>query len=494
MADSCSPQRTSYDNRMPVTSNTYMINSATESFKTESKYKYSEFKKKLSKVGPCTRWSDLHNNPNINKENLTILVEFREQLKTFIYDKLCNGNECKDVGSTEPTSDVNVSITSTKKDTSDIAASYSTLLSIHSFIVSVFSDIDIFKDKGKTSLYKILRFFDINFYLTNFKPERITNSKTSNSMPILSSNYTTISENNNNILSQYFYAFYELFQLKESELNRCKIYNKMYNEMYNEHIAGRNYEEMVSNIDTALKGTSDDNKIIDLVSLLSTFENECYHTQGSYYHVVLGLQMGTHMDFDLDVKCNMLAASAIENLCYAYIHRSNYTKYINRVFDAVKSFDSIDKSPDIARRVKSLNSIDKIPDITSRVKSVDSIDKSSYIASRVKSVDSIDKSPDIASRIFACIKTLQSNIKSSEIEEIEEIEKTLLELLKITIPLQTGGMLKLQKMKNKEGLIIKKYINEKERVIYVDNTRKQYVKHKNAYIPISKFRAMTKKH
>lgn len=451
MADSCSPQRTSYDNKMPVTSNTHMINSA-DSFKTKSRY--NEFEKILSEINvdSCTRWSDLHN--NIPDKHLTILVEFRKQLMAFIYTTFCNTNECKDVGSTEPTSDVNVSIISTKKDTSDIAASYSTLLSIHSFIVLVFSDINIFK--GKTSLYKILRFFDINFYLTNFKPERI---KTSNSMPILSSNYTTISEKNNNILSQYFYAFYELFQLKESELNRCKIYNKMYNEMYNEHIAGRNYEEMVSNIDTALKGTSDDNKIIDLVSLLSTFENECYHTQGSYYHVVLGLQMGTHMDFDLDVKCNMLAASAIENLCYAYIHRSNYTKYINRVFDAVKSFDSIDKS--------------------------------SYIASRVKSVDSIDKSPDIASRIFACIKTLQSNIKSSE---IEEIEKTLLELLKITIPLQTGGMLKLQKMKNKEGLIIKKYINEKERVIYVDNTRKQYVKHKNAYIPISKFRAMTKKH
>ena len=165
--------------------------------------------------------------------------------------------------------------------------------------------------------------------------------------------------------------------------------------------------------------------------------------------MVLGLQMGASLDsINQEIKYNMLAASAIENLCYAYIHRSNYMKYIKRVEDAMKKAES-----------------------------------RSYTI------------PEITTDIFNCIK---SNLRILRPYNNIIFQNILVRLLGITSGqsggYQGGGMLKLKKMKNKEGVIIKKYINEKERVIYVDNTRKQYVKHKNAYIPISKFRAMMKKH
>jgi len=274
MVDSCSPQRKLYD-KIPIISSVIVSNAIT---KFNTKFDMENIKNILQKVtGSCPRWNVLHDQSlsiSLTKPDVNNLVTFRRDLVNFIYTNICNAVECKDVGSTEPTSDVNVSITS-KSDDGDILASYSTLLNIQSFMVSVFSDIEIFKENDQTSLYKILRFFDINFYLTNFNPNRIN---ANSSKPILSTNYNYIFDNTTNTLSQYFYAFYELFQLEDRELEWCSKYTEQYNSMYNKHKDLQTYEDVVNKLNTALTAQQDDNNIINLVSLLSTFENECYHT------------------------------------------------------------------------------------------------------------------------------------------------------------------------------------------------------------------------
>lgn len=79
----------------------------------------------------------------------------------------------------------------------------------------------------------------------------------------------------------------------------------------------------------------DADELIDAVSILSTLDEECYHTQGAYVHVVMCM-MSRNESITKQLTKEMLVASMLENMCFAFTHPTKGNKYLGRVADACR--------------------------------------------------------------------------------------------------------------------------------------------------------------
>ena len=433
-------------------------------------------------VGPSSqitcpeKWCDL------KTREKSILCKFRKSLVDFIVENICqksgSNSTCVNFGSEGKDSNVDISI---KSEQGNLISNIDTLHRIQLFLLELFKHVCIFyNDNGNVSLYKIYRFFDMNFYLTDFELG-FTNNYT-----IVT---TTVQKTTPTLLSQYFYAFYELFQIDDNN-SPFTAYAKMYNDIYNARLetlqtnsqAAAQYTNMdptyaniyqsiidkynlLKSSNTTAYQTKANDEIIDLVSLLSTFEDECYHTQGAYYHVVHLLQKPDIIQLPSEctdeTKLNIFCASAIENLCYAYTHASKQKKYLGRVNDALKAATEIKINP---------------------------------TNSGILNAFQVGKTSKTSGVLTIPLSSTQTDIQS--------ILANLLTIIFVPSPLQTssqqqgpqGGATKnkMKKLLNKHNEPVKKHLQGRTRQVYIDSSRKQYVLIKGNYVRVTHLSASSK--
>jgi hypothetical protein len=413
----------------------------------------------INSSGACPRWCELQESSALENSHKTQLYNFRESLVNFIKTNICT--QCVDYGSKNLTSNVDVTLNHV-----DIQVNINTLRQIQGFLTQLFDKVCMFQTSDEdgekfVDLYKISRFFDLNFYLTNFAltlPNRgyaISNSYGTYSLAPPSPKQNRVP------ISQYVYAFHEV--LYNLNLEGANIYSGIYKQTYDDLIAiitgdmspsilkqdKPGYSNLVGKISFLIEqikvitsqGSNIENKVNELydhVSLLSTLEDECYHTQGSYFHVVLAMQ--AKQEVLLTLTPQMLCASAIENLCFAYSHRSKSNKYMFRVFDAID---------------------------------------------RIKKIPLVEQ---LENNIMSAISSLQQPTQpSGEYGQYNLISKKILALLKLIFPGvgQEGAGLRLKKLVDKTGAQVRKLIKGRTRNVYVDSRRRQYVKFKNQYIRLT---------
>lgn len=270
-------------------------------------------------------------------------------------------------------------------------------------------------------------------------------------------------------LSQYFYAFFELFQTRDVNDNYHSMYENIYNTRLNyvqqigskllqgsSPIFGKEgYAEIAAYINHLRNQPSPDvNELIDAISLMSTLEDECYHTQGSYFHVVLHNQSADR-DLVSHLPIDLLLASAIENLCFAYTHVSKSDKYMNRVLDVYKLIS-------IRLRQNKLNGIQE----------------------------------NVYKIIFhdlpeqGALKTSSFANLTKRLNFTYQLEDTINKLISYIFQTNLGGGFK--NLKTRKGHNAKKMIGGRYRNVYIDTSRRQYVKKDGKLVRVTSFQKTSK--
>lgn len=415
-------------------------------------------------LGTCP-YPPQENNCNLRK-NLKTLYAFRNDLFDYIDTYVCSSpyrSSCERIGSLNYSSDIDVSITFGDESEDAELWKLGSLNSIKVFLVEFFK-----KDIGTIS-----RFFDMNFYLTGYA---ITHDTRNIDFQKVDSENKTINLSDYVISTspeQLKYAFFELTYQDETAKKEKPVVSS---EDYNELVAlisnlKRGYKE-ASNDDKATKG----NHVIDAISQLSTAEDETYHTQGSYFHVVLQMQKKYNIAYDettVNKMLHLLRNSFVENLCFAYTHheKGKSPKYLNRVIDAWERMRTVYASLG-ANSPK--NPFNPGPD---------------YTFKRVSEIR-LDYNAPLSFFALSYFKQIYDQLKESSTKINKEGLHKQIALYFDSIkkyvqpPEQPHGGSGILKQTS-----IKKHIQGVgERVVYVDASRKQYIKVKGEFIRLAKAR------
>jgi hypothetical protein len=281
------------------------------------------------------------------------LYNFRESLKKYIMTR-CNicekdmCSKCESVGSKKLTSDIDISINTSL----EFSIAIKLIILILNDLKLIFNEDKFFHHNNKFELKRVHKFFDINFYITNFELKK----KGKTDIQSFSSYFISDSYNKNIYsINQYYFAFYEFF-LFESNNKKTRAYYKLLNIV--KYSKGFNrYLYAIKELNDIIK-TENNNKIINKISTISLYENDSYHSQGSYFHIVMMIQKGINFHIknkrDKEIYKNLLSASVIENLCFSYINKAKKYKYLSRVKDGldrlkisninIKLFNSLEKN------------------------------------------------------------------------------------------------------------------------------------------------------
>lgn len=265
-------------------------------------------------------WKELINHEdtiaNVSKDRILL---FRDNLNKYIL-KLCSSFDstmCTNPGSKNRDSDIDLTL----------SGNYNT----HIFIIildifrKIFGKDQKFFKNNIFDIQKVCKFFDINFYITDFAIMK------NNKLPAnkLESYYLCDDYNNKSqeTFTQYDFATWEYDE---------KPFNKDIEDYIKYGIKINSY---IDDLQKREKITQNNiNNLIKIISYTSLYQDECYHTQGAFFHVVLMMQK--NIDFTDKNKYpkifdNMMGTSILENLIFALLHSDRRTKYINRVLDAL---------------------------------------------------------------------------------------------------------------------------------------------------------------
>lgn len=273
------------------------------------------------------------------------LYRFRKELSDFIVSSICTHPiTCESYGSTAASSDIDVTITA---KINHVRESLITYIKICKFLRELFHDDPLFTHPATNELMlrSVFHFFDINYYLSNFA------IKTDDDAPddmlssyIISRAYSGRAKKD--IHNQYYYAFVDVMhKILQKEGHTAEEENK------DEFYINR-YNKFAIMIEHLKAGKTDPDHVVELLSNISTFEDECYHTQGAFFHVVMMMQRKIQfrdIEENKEVFVKMLYASALENLAFAYTHfdiPSKRAKYLTRYMDAYNHIATYTK-PDI---------------------------------------------------------------------------------------------------------------------------------------------------
>lgn len=398
----------------------------------------------------CPRWCQ------IPLDHKLSLYEIRNEFTKYIIENICR--QCVNVGTVGIDSNVDITLGG-----SDISVNIETLSTIQRFLLDLFQDVCFVKGATDSdTLSNISRFFDINFYLSDFAP-----LTPDTGVYRISKKYGPIIRKDNSPLSQYFYAFYELFQLNSKGFSTLmQQYFATYHSIYNARLqfnmrmaeemgfkvsraSNVNYEKLAFRIHKLMEMNKADETLIDTISLLSTLEDECYHTQGSFFHIVLHNQAGKD-NVRLLLNPMMLCASAIENLCFAFTHSNKQDKYLHRVDDAIKMLCKMKIKKDtleftIIKTILYFTNFTCAPLFTS----------------------SLVRAETLPSRIFT---------------ERRRIAVVLSNLIELFFGNLRGGM---KVMKAKNGETVKKMTGGRLRNVYIDKQKRQYVRYQGTLTRIT---------
>lgn len=290
-------------------------------------YKWNQFRKE---------YNDIHNlgwSKQIKRYDYKMvkkLYNFREALKKYIMKRcnICTDNvcsKCQAVGSNKLTSDIDISINTEI----NFSISINRLIILLNDLHKIFTYDKLFhNNKGVFELKLVHKFFDINFYISNFELVKNPEAKIDDFERYYISGYYKKSKN---IINQYYFAFIEFILLEYKNKNIGKRNIIKYRKDMNE------YMKLINELNNLLKGYANSNKIVNIISILSLYEDDSYHSQGSYFHVVMMLQKKITFKIktkkDRQIYRDLLSASIIENLCFSYCNRNKKEKYLSRVKD-----------------------------------------------------------------------------------------------------------------------------------------------------------------
>jgi hypothetical protein len=325
----CNKHRSNKKTVLPNLTNTIVFNSDYTKLNTQ----WLSISKYINNTKNET-WSERYKDytPLSEKKPNGMLLKvfnFRNKLIDYIDIYICKGI-CQNAGSNNFTSDFDITITSPD---GNLLVNLATVNIIKKFITFFFGDFDKY----------VSHVFDINFYLSDFiiwknikhKPSSSKNLNLSNIF--LCDNYKP--KSTKKYPGQFEFAFYEYIYIdKQKRILSPVEYDELVN--YINDIKKIIYMKKINLQDNI-------NLLISKISELSTSEDEIYHTQGAYIHVVLIMQKGIRIKESEELN-NLLKASAVENCCFAYTHFDNFqkrVKYISRVVDALSRIKEIHLDP-----------------------------------------------------------------------------------------------------------------------------------------------------
>jgi len=245
------------------------------------------------------------------------LFQFRRALVTFITTAVCDPKQCDSFGNTAVTSDVDVSISFSHEDM--FWVNLRTLRRINKLLQLLCVGM---------ALPDIYKLFDLNFYLSDFvlfKSKRAARRPFPNPLA-LDAIYVSTDYSRDPERSQFAFAFHAVVPVPTDAKLKLPEFSHpidfIENAILKMHTTAARSREKATNL------------LVYHISLISTFEDECYHSQGAFVHVVLMMQRGIAVTGDL---APLLQASAVENLCFAVVHPAvKRNKYLNRAWDALK--------------------------------------------------------------------------------------------------------------------------------------------------------------
>lgn len=436
-------------------------------------------------------------------ENLANKINvFRSNLDKLLKDvcKLNFGNctiECLSSGSDALTSDIDVTVKG-----NCIVENFIHLKLLHDILIKIFEKSDLLKDKGSVLLSKVYVLFDINFYLSNFGIK-----------------YSDTLDSNN--LDSYIISHDMSKQIKYAIEGYKGVKKDYANLVYELAILRQNIQ----------KGDQKKaNEFVDIISQIAAQEDECYITQGAFFHIVMQLQQGqqfTDSNSFPNLWNSMMVCSAIENIKFAVSHESSRGKYLIRVFDALKRIKHISSSESNATSI-ALNQMflnlrgvllnyfnEVITDTTTQEllkKGTDTEDNMYSVKAEKRSnelelnyYNNTEYKNNIQEKIaknkneLVDLKTDYEPLKKQLTKELLRIDtgKNLFNHLQSKIiseaekiisyidnPSQFGGKTNFKKLL-KDGKVVKKSVMGRERVIYVNSKRKQYIKSQGEFKSIS---------
>jgi hypothetical protein len=383
------------------------------------------------------------------------IQNFRNTFMQFITKEACDKafesckTSCLSSGSEDLTSDIDVTV---KGDC--IKTNLLVLIAIRRFISEQY--LNFYPFYG--NMFMISKFFDVNFYLSDFALLKTTDA-------------------NNNILESYYLTDdhkSQLMKINENEINKKKVLTHFNDYIVVVEEANKTLTELKEN-----PSQINENKLIDLISQLALYEDECYVTQGAFIHVVYMTQKKkpfhqTLNDRTRSIFLNFMVCSILENLHFAISHPGKSRgKYLMRVFDA-----------DYNRRLL-LNNTDEISETLKYINdgSVESI---------VKDLHEYRYDPNTNKKELANkednIKSILMNVQTQVIEQVYNKIKEIA----LTQPQLYGGRASFKKLLDKSNKTVKKEVNGKECVIYVDHKRCQYVRQNKRYITLKDARKKEK--
>jgi hypothetical protein len=262
------------------------------------------------------------------------LYRFRAELANYLTNHVCSDPiKCRSFGSDTASSDIDVTIDGGLQLVENALYTY---IRIRKFLELVFAHDTLLTERP----VDVFHFFDLNFYLSNFAiKKRPGASDNLLSSYILSTAYGPyIIKDSTQIRNQSQYAVSEIFDTQTGTSMNQDVRDAMY---------VNNVEKVVALINRLRDSGAVQNvynMIVDMLSQISLYEDECYHTQGAFFHVVLMMQrkinfIDVHRNsvmFNLYIE--MLYTSALENLSFAMTHKkypAKVAKYVHRVNDAL---------------------------------------------------------------------------------------------------------------------------------------------------------------
>jgi hypothetical protein len=448
-------------------------------------------------------WKEIVNSMQL--DDALKLRAFRERVANHL-KALCTvqynacSTSCNAFGSNQLTSDIDITISGSCLD-----KNLERLDMIHKELEKIFGAINIFKNsQGKFDIHKVFKVLDVNFYLSDFEQKR-----------------PEINQSIQPRLSDYYLATDEVqlnYALLVQQLNDMESYKETVKLLAKYKMSPVQQSNVV-----------DGNNVINAVSFIAAFEDECYLTQGAFFHVVLTMQRGYKFDISgkEDVWLYMLVCSIIENLKFAVTHLGSRHKYIYRVADAVSRIVKLSQTLQGEFKWNNVNDVmlqrnliqitEMTEDMLQAIKekwtnlTVQLSLNSSSSSNSNTNIHGFQGALDAISRLGNKKKKLTSNAKANNVlanaqpgidanEKVlaniqgnlnmflvqETVDKVIKQTFKdfkqlstrryYTINAMRGGSMKLQQLRDKDGKTVKKTINGKERVVYVDSTRRQYVK------------------
>lgn len=447
---------------------------------------------------------------NNTSNNRVSLTEFRKALDIFLkeicstqleHNKKCS-SKCISSGSTDITSDIDVTITGNCLETN-----FFHLEALRNIFSSIFSSGRFFRDEyDNFQINRVFYFFDINFYISNFaikkRPLLPDNRLSSYWVSTSTKQLHVINEQGKlygidklNTNAEDLYDFYKttildlnefFIQVEERRNASLGIFEP------NEFPEVQSYKRQRSSIlnvestfQNALNTNNENaiaNAIVDAISLVATMEDECYVSQGAFFHVVMMMQRGIKFvdaeeegTYEHDVLKFMMVCSILENLRFSIHHPGKSRgKYLIRVLDANLYLDTT-----LQTKLSSF-----LQDIT--IKSNISNDEIYDLQSLRRN----KSTPELKQRFLSLEDSLKTRLASLETEFIQQLYDALYQYVASdvytdTSKPMTGGKLKLKPLlSTSTKQQVKKMVAGKNRLVYIDAKRRQYTKQKGNFVSV----------